>query len=308
MKDNILSEVEKVKTVNIDWKTFKCRCSAIHSIVSNSRSNPCITEKQQLVLDELDKKETLTEKQKEERTRLIQLKENSTKVILSDTAITYLLEEYAWRTQGMVRVTKELLDIPQMQKGTIVEPESLDLLSYVDKVKYEPNRDVNGQRERVYNEYLSGEVDAYVGNSIMEAEILPDVKSVWDYPTFLNKIKEPLTTANDWQLKGYGDITNSPIIFVGNCLIDTPDEAVNGIKWKLLNKLHVATEESPEFKEKWKIIERSMYFKHIKPQLRVFKKPVERMTALQQQFLYDRVKICREWLNNFHEDYQKLNN
>jgi hypothetical protein len=291
----------------IDWQTFKCRCSSIHSIVSNSKSNPVITEKQQVLLDDLDKKETLTDKQKEERTRLIQLKENSTKVILSDTAITYLLEEYAWRTQGMVRVTKELLDIPQMQKGTIVEPESLDLLSYVDKVKYEPNRDVNGQRERVYNEYLSGEVDAYVGNSIMEAEILPDVKSVWDYPTFLCKIKEPLTTPNDWQLKGYGDITNSPIIFVGNCLIDTPEEAVNGIKWKLLNKMHVATDEAPEFKEKWKIIERSMYFKHILPKLRVFKKPVDRMTDVQQQFVYDRVKICREWLNNFHEDYQKLN-
>lgn len=297
-----------VEEKGIDWQDFKCRCSAIHSIVSNSRSNPCITEKQQLLLDELDKKETLTEKQKEERTRLIQLKDNSTKVILSDTAITYLLEEYAWRTQGMVRVTKELMDIPQMQKGTIVEPQSLDLLSYVDKVKYEPNRDVNGQRERVYNEYLSGEVDAYVGNSIMEAEKLPDVKSIWDYPTFLCKIKEPLTIANDWQLKGYGDITNAPEIFIGNCLINTPDEIINGIKWKLLNKMNVATEESPEFKEKWKIIERSMYFSHIQPNLRVFKKPVDRMTPIQQQFLYDRVKICREWLKNFHEDYQKLNN
>lgn len=291
----------------IDWQSFKCRCSAIHSIVSNSRSNPSITEKQQLLLDDLDKKETLTEKQKEERTRLIQLKENSTKVILSDTAITYLLEEYAWRTQGMVRVTKELLDVPQMQKGTIVEPESLALMSYVDNVLYEPNRDANGQRERVYNKYLSGEVDAYVGNSIMEAEILPDVKSIWDYPTFLNKIKEPLTVANDWQLKGYGDISGSPVLFVGNVLINTPESAVNKIKWKFLNKLDVATEESPEFKEKWAIIERSMYFSHIKPHLRVFKKPVERMTAIQQQFLYDRVKVCREWLNNFHEDYQKLN-
>ncbi len=291
----------------INWQDFKCRCSAIHSIVSNSRLNPIITEKQQLILDELDKKESLTDRQKEERTRLVQLKDNLDKVILSDTAITYLLEEYAWRTQGMVRVSKELMDVPQMQKGVIVEPESLELMSYVDKVLYEPNCDKNGNRERVYNEYLSGEVDAYVGNSIMEAEILPDVKSIWDYPTFLCKIKEPLTTANDWQLKGYGDITNSPVVFVGNVLINTPLETIGKIKWKLLNKLTVATEESAEFKEKWKIIEHSMYFSHINPNLRVFKKPVERMTAIQQQFLYDRVKICRDWLSSFDEMYKKLN-
>jgi hypothetical protein len=293
--------------VEINFNNFKCRCSAIHSIVSNSRSNPCITEKQQLLLDELDKKETLTDKQKEERTRLIQLKDNSSKVILSDTAITYLLEEYSWKTQGMVRVTKEIMDVPQLQKGTIVEPQSLELLSYVDRVLYVANRDENEQRERVYNEYLSGEVDAYVGDSIMEAEIIPDVKSIWDYPTFLCKTQESLTLANDWQLKGYGDITNAPEIFIANCLVNADPETIEKIKWRLLGKMNVATDESPEFVEKWKIIERSMKFSHINPYLRVFKKPVERMTQFQQQFLYDRVKICREWLNNFHESYQKLN-
>jgi hypothetical protein len=291
----------------IDWQQFKCRCSQIHSIVSNSRSNPCITEKQQLLLDELDKKDTLTDKQKEERTRLIQLKENSTKVILSDTAINYLLEEYAWRKEGMVRVTKEVMDIPQLKKGTIVEPQSLELLSYVDKVLYEPNIDEKGHRERVYNEYLSGEVDAYVGNSIMESEIIPDCKSIWDYPTFLCKIKEPLTLANDWQLKGYGDITGAPIIFIGNCLVDADEETINNIKWRLLGKMNVVTDESPDFKDKWSLIEHSMKFSHIDPYLRVFKKPVERMNDFQKQFLYDRVKICRDWLNEFDEDYLKLN-
>jgi hypothetical protein len=31
------------------------------------------------------------------------------------------------------------------------------------------------------------------------------------------------------------------------------------------------------------------------------------MTSTEQSALYDRVKIGREWLNNFHEAYQKLN-
>jgi hypothetical protein len=91
-------------------------------------------------------------------------------------------------------------------------------------------------------------------------------------------------------------------------LVNAPEETIEKIKWRLLGKLSVATDESPEFVEKWAIVERSMKFSHINPYQRVFKKPVERMTSFQQQFLYDRVKICREWLFNFDEMYKKLNN
>lgn len=292
-------------TINFD--NFKCRCSAIAMILSNSRANPCLTEKQGVRLTELEAKDKLTDNMKLELVDLLVKKENSSKVILSDTCISYLMDEYAWRTQKMVRVTKELMDIPQMQKGTLVEADSLILLSIVDGVLYKPNMDDEGKRERVYNDFLSGEVDAYVGETIMTAETIEDIKSIWDYPTFLCKIYEPVLVSNDWQLKGYMDITGAQRGGISNVLIDTPDHLIEGLKWKLLNKLNVATEESPEFIEKWSILERSMRFKHIPPHQRVFKKKVERMTPFEQQALYDRVKVCREWLNNFHEMYQKLN-
>jgi hypothetical protein len=217
------------------------------------------------------------------------------------------MTEYAWKTQGMVSVTKELMDIPQLQKGILVEADSLILLSKVDGVLYMPNVDENDERERVYNDFLSGEVDAYVGDSIMNATCIPDIKSIWDYPTFLCKIHEPLTTANDWQIKGYMDITkNCTEGFVANCLINTPENIIESLKFKLLRKLDVATEEAPEFQQKWAMIDRSMRFDHIPAHQRVFKKKVEPMTPIQQQQLYDRVKVCREWLNLFHETYSKL--
>lgn len=293
---------------DVNFDSFKVRCSAISMALSNSRSNPVITEKQILRLKELESKPTLTENMKEEMAELLVKKENGKKVILSDTCISYLMTEYAWRTEGMVSVTKELIDIPQMQKGTIVEPESLKLLSIVDGQIYNPNIDSEGSRERVSNDYLSGEVDAFVGESIMKATTIPDVKSIWDYPTFLCKIHEPLTTANDWQLKGYGDITDTSDLFVANCLIDTPPHIIEGVKWKLLSKMNVISEESPEFLEKWEIIERSMVFENKIPHhMRVFKKKVEPMSNEQRQLLYDRVRVCREWLNIFHETYQQLN-
>ena len=181
------------------------------------------------------------------------------------------------------------------------------LLNKVDGLFYTPNEDAEGKRERIYNDYLSGEVDAYVGDSIMTATIIPDVKSLWDYPTYLCKIHEPLTLANDWQLKGYGDISGASNLFVANCLIDTPEHIIENMKFKLLHKLNVATEEAPEFKAKWSIIEHSMRFSRIPEHKRVFKKPVEPMSDEQRKLLYDRVKVCRDFLNTFHETYQQIN-
>lgn len=275
--------------------------------VAESRDSPTLTEKQAKRLDELESKDVLTDAMKKELAELLVKKENSTKIILSDTYINYLLDEYSWRVHGMVRVTKELMDIPQMQKGVLVEFESIKLLSMVDGVMYIPNIDENEERERIYNEYLSGEIDAYAGQSIMQATCVPDIKSIWDLPTFLCKIQEPVTKSNDWQIKGYMDISGAPQGFVANCLIDTPEHIVESLKWKLLHKLNVTTEEAPEFVKKWQIIEKSMRFSHISPTQRVFKKQVEPMTEHQRQFLYDRVKIGRDWLEKFHERYQNLN-
>ena len=38
-----------------------------------------------------------------------------------------------------------------------------------------------------------------------------------------------------------------------------------------------------------------------------FKKKVEPMSDEQRILVYDRVKVCREWLNIFHESYQTFN-
>lgn len=295
---------------DINFDNFKVRCSAISMVLSNSRSNPVLTEKQTGRLAQLEataELKPLTDKMQAELSELYVKKANGSKVILSDTCISYLMTEYAWRTERMVSVTKELMDIPQLQKGVLVEADSLMLLSKVDGVLYQPNINENDERERVYNDYLSGEVDAYVGDGIIGATILPDIKSIWDYPTFLCKIHEPLTIANDWQLKGYGDISGCTDLFVANCLINTPENIIESLKFKLLKKLDVATEESPIFRHKWDIIERSLRFDHIPEHKRVFKKKVEPMSEIQKQQLYDRVKVCREWLNQFHEIYQNLN-
>lgn len=286
----------------INFDDFKVRCSAISMAEAESKTNPSITEIQLKRMEELENKESITEKQKDELAGLHLKKENSKIVVLSDTYIGYLMEEYAWRTDQMLAVNKEL-DTHQINKGKDVEKDSVLLINHVDKVNYIYNE----QKIRVENDYLSGEVDCWLGKEIMEAEVIGDLKNIWDYIGFLKKIHQPLSIANDKQVKGYLKITGARKGFIADCLMDTPDYIKFLIKQKLFRKGTYLSEESPDFLFDWSMYDRSMTFSDkFPPEKRVNKKPVEPMTEFQTNFLYDQVKRGRDFLNEFHQTRKNL--
>lgn len=290
----------------INFNDFKVRCSQISAATAESSTNPQLTEKQVERLKELDSKDGITEKQKDELVLLREKEKNSKIVCLSATYIAYLMEEFAYITEGMVKLNK--FEGLQMENGTLVEADSLIALIEAENKPYMPNINEYGDQDRVSNEFLSGCPDAYLGKSLMEAEEIPDVKSSFDYPTFLQKINTPLTKANRQQVAGYMDITTCPIGFISDCLSNTHPHVVDGLKWKLLKEMEgiALTEESPEFKKQWAIIERSTKFSHLSAKLRTNKRYVEPFTPFEQSFLYDQVKRGRDFLNNFYEQRKKM--
>lgn len=283
-----------------DFSKWKCRCSAISKIMSNSRSNPVITERQAARLVELDRKKDLTQKQAEEMGELIIRRDNISKLILSDTYVSYLMEVYSWETAGKIAVSKEM-DIEFLQKGKAVEPASIELLSFIDDVPYKKND------ERVDNDFLTGIPDVYAGEMLMGCSKLKDLKSIWDYPGFLCKIHSGTANGNTEQMQGYGDITGCADLEVVNALVDMPDIIIGDYKRRLMYKMEVATDENPEYKAASAKMEWSMRFGDISPHKRIFKMKVEPFTDFERQAVYDRVKVGRDWLCQFHEIYQKLN-
>ncbi len=281
----------------VNWDKFKCRCSAIKKMLSNGTEGQQITEKQQKELKRLQEKER-TDRQEEEMQRLLKLKANSGNVVLGATCIEYLMEVYAWETQGMISVSKESVDAMQLRKGKEGEHEAGKLLMKVDGEFYLQHK------ERISNDYLSGEIDYYLGESIYKAKNITDIKNSFDYPTFLKKINNGLENGQREQLAGYGDITGAPDLFIANCLISFTPQMIEDMKWKVLRKTGAATEESIEFLEEWVKFYRSMVFDHMNPELRVFKIKVEPFSKFDQQKVYDRVKYCRDWLWKFDESYQ----
>lgn len=268
--------------------------------MASSRSNPVLTEKQAEELKILENKMTMTTVQKERMAELLVKRENSSKVILSDTCIAYLMDVYAWETGRRVRVSKEM-DVEYLQKGKLVEVDSIELLSFVENVPYKKNA------ERVFNDFLSGEPDIFTGEQIMQATKITDIKSIWDHPTFLCKLNTGVANGNTEQVQGYGDITGAKDLEVANCLVNMPPIQISDYKRRLMYKMEVATDENPDFKAAWEIMLRSMMFDNIPPNQRVHKIPVAPFTDFERQAVYDRVKVCRDWLCQFDESYQKLN-
>ncbi len=280
----------------VNWELFKCRCSAINKILTNGAGGRGITEIQIAELKKLEDKETRTEKQEQEMIRLQAVKANSGNVVLGVTCIDYLMEVYAWETERMVSLNKEALETMPMLKGKKGEREAGLLLSVVDGEMYLSNK------ERISNEYLSGEIDFYLGDHIYAAKNITDIKISFDYPIYLKKLHTGLEAGQKQQLQGYGDISTAQELYVANCLVSFTPEMVEDMKWKIMRKTGAVTEESPDFKELWQTLERSMFYDHINPNLRVSKIKIETFTDFERTELYDRVKYCRDFLYKFHEE------
>jgi hypothetical protein len=162
-------------------------------------------------------------------------------------------------------------------------------------------------KERISNLYLSGEPDAYTGVSVLEATHISDQKNMWDYPIFLKNLHKSLENGYQQQIQGYGDIANCKSLSIDKVLCSNPPEVIEEMKWKISKKFGAITIESPDFLREWGKWERSMIFDHIPIAQRVHRITVEPFTISEQQQVYDRVKICREWLCKFYETRQQLN-
>lgn len=285
----------------VNWENFKCRCSGISKITSNKQGFEPLTDLQEAKVKEFEVKLTLTDKQRDEYLRLLAKREASKGIVLSDTCVGYLMEVYAWETEGMISVSKESMDILQIKKGKLQEKQAGALLSFVDDSTYKEHK------ERISNDFLSGEIDLYLGESILTATHVSDIKNSWDYPTFLKKIHIGIENGQTEQLQGYGDITGAKNLHVANCLVDAPDEIIEETKWRVAKKFNAVTIESPDFLVEWAKWEKSMRFSHIPPHQRVHKIKVEPFSTSEQQKVYDRVKVCRDFLWKFDESYQKMN-
>ncbi len=136
-----------------------------------------------------------------------------------------------------------------MDKGNECEEDSITALSRVTKRLFKKN-DV-----RLTNEWITGEPDLFIGNSINDAEETIDTKTSWSLHTFLRAKHKPLEKAYYWQGQCYMMLTGAKKHTDAYCLVNGTAKAIMDEKRVLSYSYSIIDEEPQEYVDSCKQIE-----------------------------------------------------
>jgi predicted Zn-dependent protease len=209
---------------------------------------------------------------------------------LSATTKSHLVEVYA---RERYNFHKEL-DNKYIRKGNTVEQEAIDELSLQIRMPLEKNE------ETFRNEFFVGTPDVFTETMLF------DVKSSYDWLTFLANIPSELDPMYEAQLNGYMDLLGISKGYIVYVLLDTPFEEIEKQKYYLFTKGSYISEESPEFLKLWAEKEKNFIFSNYPIEERILFFEVNR-----NQDLIDKAKAkvikAREFLEDFHKKHKSFN-
>jgi hypothetical protein len=281
--------------MKIDWSKVLFRCSCIGKIMTEGKGT-ILTEKQAQKIEELTNKDKLTAKQEEELIMLIAKRDAPPR--LSDTCISYLKEVYVYQKYGKEPVGGSERSKYTL-KGRAVEHESIMMLNRIDSDNYVKNE------QRFTNEYLTGEPDIIIMGEDGSAAKIIDIKSSYDFATLLSNYGAPLNSLYHDQVQGYMALTGAQEAEVCYCLVNMPQEIIEGEKRRIFYIMNPATEESPEYKKEIDRIEFNMTFDEIPINERLLRFKVARDEAFIDR-VYTRINDCRKWLSEFEQIHENL--
>jgi hypothetical protein len=180
-----------------------------------------------------------------------------------------------------------------VQKGLMVEEDSITLFSRVRKQFFTKNS------TNLQDDFTKGTPDIYIGESILQAETIIDIKSSFDIFTFFNSKREELNKNYYWQLQTYMSLTGATHAEVVYCLVNTPDSIVEGQKRKFIWDAGIKGEDQYNhavFDE----ISRMSEYEDIPIEERMFSFKFDRNDEDIER-LHLRIILCRNWMNeNFN--------
>lgn len=191
---------------------------------------------------------------------------------------------------------KKDLTTKQMDKGILCEEDAITIYSRAEKKLYVKNQ------KRLENEWFTGHPDISDHEDIMQAEEVDDIKCSWEMDTFTPKLLEEVDKGYEAQLNVYFDLTGAKRGAIVYCLVSAPENMVLEEQRKLLYRMNVISEESPEFKEAAAEMAHLMTFEDIDYRERVIKKPIVRDDELIEK-MKAKVPRLREWLADFEKKH-----
>lgn len=214
---------------------------------------------------------------------------------LSKTCQKELIKIYIQELYGR----KKDIKTKEMDKGTQAEEESITLASRVEKTLFIKNQ------ERLENDWFTGHVDIFEGESITTAVSVWDIKTRWELESFMPKLVEDVEDSEYYQVQVYLDLTGAKCGGIMNTLVDCPINILMEEKRRLLFSMNVVSEESPEYLEAAAELERLLTFPDIDYRERVIKQEIKRDDNIIAKMKI-KVPHMRQWLADFHVKHMNL--
>lgn len=187
---------------------MKFRASSIGALFTGSDG---LTEKQEETLNNLLSKIKLTEKQAETRDELIAKRDAP--IELPQGAKSYVES----LVEKEVYDYKDIISTKEMEKGTLVEDESIYLYNRVFFTDYQKSE-------------LSLEMDNVSGHPDITDDankMVIDIKSSWSKKTFPKLPEHAKNSTYEWQVKTYLMLLGWSKGQIAYCLVSTPESLLN---------------------------------------------------------------------------------
>lgn len=218
--------------------------------------------------------------------------------VLSKTAQKHLLEVYVAEKYGR----RKDIQTKQMRKGNEVEDEAIEFLGdFLGK----PRGYYLKNTERFTNGFIAGTPD------LIDIEnghgIIYDVKSSYDFWTFMGNILDKVDSLYYWQMQSYMWLTGSTKAYVTFCLLNTPFGIIEQEKKSLLYKMNVISEESPEYVKEALKLEFNMTFEDVPANERILFFPIERSEddVLRIQAKVEKAREYLHTIQDLHTNFNK---
>jgi hypothetical protein len=212
---------------------------------------------------------------------------------LSKTAKSYLKKYYAYLKYGKWSASLDKGN-KYVNKGKLGEPDSIQLVSFLDNRPYLKNAD------RWEDEFLTGEPD--IAYMIDDEIYIIDVKTSWDIETFMDVLGKDLSPLYWWQIQGYFALTGATFGEVSYCLVNTPESILLKEKYYLSERLNssIDTSVDAEYLRAERELINNMTFDDMPRSDCRIKFMVTRDDEAIQK-IYKRVTKCREYLAEIQE-------
>ncbi len=155
---------------------------------------------------------------------------------LPQTAKSYLKSLYGVLKYGKQSSFKDKGN-KYTNKGKQVQRAAIELISSLDGCSYQENDD------RLSNGLITGIPDAFLGESIINADYIPDVKGSWDWDTFAENLDKDLNPLYWWQIQGYLELTGAKEGDISYCLINMPPnmlaDEIYGLQSRMQKQMNV---------------------------------------------------------------------